>query len=686
MSAPGPIKSETSYRPDIDGIRAIAILSVVLYHSGLLYLPGGFTGVDIFFVISGYLIGGHIFSELESGRFSFLRFYYRRAKRILPAYYFVLAFTLIAGCFLLSPTELRELGRSAIAATLSASNLVFWHFSGYFDTRSEFNPLLMTWSLGVEEQFYLVVPLCMLLLTRLRRNWLWPAIIAGCILSFVLAVRALPHYPTLVFYMLPPRAWELGAGVALAVAEFNRKPTSLRASAAQVAGFAGLAMIVVPTLMLNTRTPFPGWAALPSVLGTALVIGAPASWVNRRILSLPPLVFVGRVSYSFYLWHWPILAYLRIANGNTVPWIASFLAVVTAFALAVLSFYFIEQPCRRSKRLPSPLLVRYAILSAAMLLVCSGIWVAGEFPPQNSVVAREDLAAYLPSLDPCLVGHDKLPTSSSCYDPGGMAPKVALWGDSHAAALAPAMRGLAQAQGFGFVQIGKTTCLPMVGAAIFIPPAHLSAGECLKFNRGALDMIVSDHQIRIVILTGVWRDTGNHSRWVTEETGDEPVNLTPDLARIAFQRSLRDTIQHLESAGKKVVVVDDVPGIPFDPLMRFRTEHIPARNWLAGLLGSPDAGSPGLRPTESFVPNELANTELDLALTGVPDIMRFDPSTRLCSDGHRCIYQEGDHLLYWDESHLTAVGSSSALRGFHFPSLPAAAKESPEPAGGQIHK
>jgi peptidoglycan/LPS O-acetylase OafA/YrhL len=686
MSAPIYLKSDTAYRPDIDGIRAIAILSVVIYHSGLRLLPGGFTGVDIFFVISGYLIGGHIFSELRTGRFSFLRFYHRRAKRILPAFYFVLAFTVIAGWFLLSPTEFRELGRSAFSATLSASNLVFWHFSGYFDTRSEFNPLLMTWSLGVEEQFYLVVPLFMVVLTRLRRNWLWPAILAGCLFSFVLAICALPHYPTLVFYMLPPRAWELGAGVALAVAAFNRKQDFLPAAAAQVSGLSGLVMIIVPTIVLNTKTPFPGWAALPSVLGTVMVIGTPASWVNRRILSLPPLVFVGRVSYSLYLWHWPILAFLRVAYGSTLPLMASLVAIAVSFGLAILSFYFVEQPCRRSKMLPGPLLMRYAMVSIAMLLACAGAWVAGEYPRENSVVAREDLAAYLPTVEPCLVGHDKLPTPSSCYDAGDSSPKVALWGDSHAAALAPALRRLAQAQSFGFVQLGKATCLPMVGAAIYIPPAPLSAGECLRFNRRVLDLLLSDQQIRIVILTGVWGDTANHARWVTEETGNEPVTLSLDLARIAFRRSLEETIQRLQSSGKKVVVINDVPAIPFDPLMRFRTEHIPARNWLAGLLGSSYAGSPGLHQTESFIPNGLANTELDLALAGVGSITRFDPSTRLCSDGHQCIYQDGDHLLYYDESHLTAFGSSYSLEDFRFPTLVESVDQSQTPTVEQLHK
>ena len=200
------LPASRAYRPDIDGLRALAILSVVFYHAGIHQLPGGFLGVDIFFVISGYLIGGHIHAELRAGSFSFLRFYPRRAKRILPALYAVLAFTLLAALLLLSPAETAQLARDACAATLSASNILFWGTANYFAGKSELNPLLMTWSLGVEEQFYAAVPLFMVLLARTRRPWILPATIAVCIVSFIFAAVCAPHYPILVFYLLPARA------------------------------------------------------------------------------------------------------------------------------------------------------------------------------------------------------------------------------------------------------------------------------------------------------------------------------------------------------------------------------------------------------------------------------------------------------------------------------------------------
>ena len=205
-----------SYRPDIDGLRALAILSVVLYHGGLIRISGGFTGVDIFFVISGYLIGGQICAQIRAGTFSFTGFYRRRAKRILPAFFAVLVFVLTAGLVLLSPNDLTRLARSACAAAVSVSNILFWHSASYFDTRSDLNPLLMTWSLGVEEQFYAVIPLLLVLVFRIRRNRIVSAVLIVSALSFLFSWIALAGHPALVFYMLPARAWELGIGVARA--------------------------------------------------------------------------------------------------------------------------------------------------------------------------------------------------------------------------------------------------------------------------------------------------------------------------------------------------------------------------------------------------------------------------------------------------------------------------------------
>jgi len=334
--------SSRVYRPDIDGIRAIAILSVVLYHAGVPQISGGFTGVDIFFVISGYLIGGHIYSDLMTGSFSYLHFYRLRAKRILPAFYAMFAFTIVAALVLLSPFEAWEFSKSAIAATLSSSNIYFWRHTNYFDTQNVFNPLLMTWSLGVEEQFYVVIPVLLGLLARIQRNLILLAVLTLCVLSFLLSWRELGSHPFAVFYLLPTRAWELGVGVALAIAELRRKRSIMPVSLVEWVSLTGLFLMLVPMALLTAASPFPGAAALPSVLGTALIIATPTSWINRRLLSLAPLVFIGKISYSWYLWHWPILSFLRIISGGILPPGVVALAITASLGMAFASYFFIE--------------------------------------------------------------------------------------------------------------------------------------------------------------------------------------------------------------------------------------------------------------------------------------------------------------------------------------------------------
>ena len=274
----------------------------------------------------------------------------------------------LAALLLLSPFEMWEFGKSAFAATLSASNIYFWRNVSYFQTKSELNPLLMTWSLGVEEQFYAVIPLLMVLVARFRRSWLLAAILTVSVLSFLLATYELRSQPVFVFYMLPTRAWELGVGIALAVAELRPERLHKSALQANYLSLIGIVLMLVPIVMLKANTPFPGMAALPTVLGTALVIAAPFSWNNRRLLSVPPLVFIGKISYSWYLWHWPMFAFLRIISGGKLQPTAVALAIVASLGTAILSYFLIEQPFRKSNQAPAPLLLRYALVSIAFLL------------------------------------------------------------------------------------------------------------------------------------------------------------------------------------------------------------------------------------------------------------------------------------------------------------------------------
>jgi peptidoglycan/LPS O-acetylase OafA/YrhL len=670
-SAPGRL-----YRADIDGIRAIAILSVALYHAGVPMVSGGFTGVDIFFVISGYLIGGHIFSEVRTNSFSYLRFYQRRAKRILPAFYAVLAFILLVSLVLGLPEEARETARSSFAATLSASNILFWASLSYFSPNSQLNPLLMTWSLGIEEQFYLVIPLLMVLLGRIRRSLMLPAILLVCSLSFLWACRQLIPHPGMVFYMLPSRAWELGVGVALAVAELSRRWKPLPAWMTQTLGTAGLVLMFAPIFLLRTSTPFPGAAALPSVLGAAMIIACPASWINRRILSLRPLVFMGRVSYSWYLWHWPLIAFTRVLLWGKLPVLYGVVAISAAFGAAVLCYYFVEQPFRKTSMAPRPLLFRYAMVSVAFLAVCAVIWRTDGLPRRYASMAHYESANAAGGLhaDRCLV-NDAQPgpnVSAACYPLSAGQPAVAILGDSHAAAVAPALRSMAAAQGLGFIELTRGSCLPLTGATSYSPSFPQDLERCRRFNQKAFDLINANKDIRIVVLAGYWA-TPFHRQpspvWLVTDGQAGKQVPTLDATRSLYIQGLTASIQRLQSAGKQVIVIQDAPEFDFDPYLRVKTTLIPARRVLASWLGGQDANDPGVAPLSDQDNRRMSTDVINRAVAAVAGAEFVDITTAFCNSQNLCMYRDRDQLLYGDTMHISRYGSFFALRDFHYPAL-----------------
>ncbi|HEY9128122.1 MAG TPA: acyltransferase family protein [Acidobacteriaceae bacterium] len=666
--------ADRAYRTDIDGIRSLAILSVVLFHAGIPGLSGGFTGVDVFFVLSGYLIGGHIFSELQSGRFSYLRFYQRRAKRILPAFYAVLAFILISAFFLFTPLNIYHTVRSSFWATLSVSNIAFWQQTNYFAPGAEMNPLLMTWSLGVEEQFYIIIPLLMVLLARVQRKWVLPSILAVCVGSFLYAVFSLAKYPSAAFYLLPSRAWELGVGVALAVVELERARYARRGVAAETAGLAGLIAIVLPFALYSRTTPFPGAAALPSVLGTALLLAVPQSWVSRRILSLPPLVYIGRISYSWYLWHWPVLAVLRVIYGRSaLPLPIGLIAVAAALGMAVLSYYGIEQPFRQSKSAPKPLLLRYAAVTLALLLVCGFMVKEHGFPRRYPMLAAMETVTSERGSDPCLVtdGVSAPNLAAACYPRGEGRPQVALWGDSHSGAMAPGMRAAAERSGYGFVQLGKLACLPLLGAVRYTPGLPQETPECIAFNAETLKLLQADANVRVVVLCGFWanpfrlRVAGEELTWLTPDETHERTLPTLESERALFEQALRHTVETLRSAGKQVLVLGDTPSFTYEPIWKVATDAIPAQRLLTDWLRVPEHGNPGYAAPGFQQSDRYADSALHAALNGLDGVSIVEVKAAMCSASEECFYRQGEKLFYADAHHLTADGALYALRDLH---------------------
>src|SRR5580698_4403164 len=391
------------YRADIDGLRAIAVLSVLFFHAGFSGFSGGFTGVDIFFAISGFLIGGHIYAEEQAGRFTFAGFYRRRAKRILPALYVVICATLVLGSALLSPTELRRAATESIATLLSGSNFFFWKLTDYFAVASEQRTLLMTWSLGVEEQFYLVVPLLMVWLLRFKIR-LVPALAVLSGLSFCIACYQVAHTPVSAFYLLPARAWELFGGVLVALMIAQKKlGTPISERTQHVLGGLGLLLLLLPIFFLTPAIPFPGPGALLSIAGAALVLCSPRALINRTVLSAGALRFVGRISYSLYLWHWPLLTFTRIVLGANPSRLQAAAVLAVSFLLATATYYWIEQPFRSSRTPELRLLLRYASATAFLILVCLGMRITYGMAFRAPALATVEKKLEATPEDPCLV-------------------------------------------------------------------------------------------------------------------------------------------------------------------------------------------------------------------------------------------------------------------------------------------
>ena len=362
-----------SYRPEIDGIRAIAIISVVLFHGWGSVFPGGYVGVDIFFVISGYLITSIIFREMKEGSFTYLRFYTRRARRILPALLAVIVATTAAAFLLFLPDDLIEYGRIIIYTLLFGSNFRLAAEPGYFHHSMQENPLLHMWSLSVEEQFYLLWPtLLALMLGLLPERRHKQTVLSLCILS-LLAAEALVHiWPRSAFFHLPTRGWELLAGALLAM---NFIPRTASKASAESLSAIGLVLMIAPIFLYDRETPFPGLAALAPVLGCALAIYSTENERTRvaTLLSWKPIVFVGLISYSLYLWHWPIFAFATYELLRPLTSLEAFLCVLVAVSAAVMSWRFIERPFRRGGKQPSE------ARSPARWLFIPAIGRAGQF-------------------------------------------------------------------------------------------------------------------------------------------------------------------------------------------------------------------------------------------------------------------------------------------------------------------
>ncbi len=537
------------YRRDIDGLRAIAVAAVILFHAGVPGVGGGFVGVDVFFVISGFLITGILRRETDRGRIDIVHFYERRVRRIMPALLMFFAVTLAAGLVLLVPADLVELGKEMLASLAFVSNVKFWRGADYWATLMR--PLLHTWSLSIEEQFYLFFPLLLAWLARRgpgTRRW---AIVMLAALSLAVAVMWVDLAPAAAFFLLPARLWELALGAILAL---DLVPRLANARMRQSAAAAGLAMIIIPCLLYTERTPFPGLAALIPCLGTALVIqaGREGQTAVGALLSRPLLVGLGLISYSLYLYHYPALLFAREIAGDErlpFPWMAG--AILVSLLLAAASWRWIEQPFRDSRRVGRRALFIAAATASALVTAAASWVVLADGLPGRLTAAQHHILAAGDDLDPCFMALGDAPARGAadpqCVIGAPAAPaSFAIIGDSHAAVIASAIAPLAREQGRRGRLVAAAACPPLLG----FPMTHLDGQarrDCADRMEREIAAIARDPAIDTVILTAWW------PAYVREYGEDADRLIAPAL--LATATALR---------GKKLILLYDLPQAPIN--------------------------------------------------------------------------------------------------------------------------
>lgn len=626
------------YRMDIDGLRAMAIIPVVLFHAGVPAFRGGFLGVDVFFVISGYLITRQLLETEARGWRRIFDFYERRVRRIAPAFIVMLGSVLLVITMFLPAADVMRTAKSTVAALFFAANFRFYGKTGYFDGAGEDEVLLHTWSLAIEEQFYLFFPL-LLFLFRPKNRLLALTVLA--VASIVVAQLSLAQDPAWAFYLLPARAWELLAGAMLATSNLC---ANLRGSCREVTAGIGLSLICGSIAVYDTFTPFPGVAALPPIVGAVLLLAAGEATFVGKLLSLKPLVGVGLISYSLYLWHWPIIVVSRQLFGPDN--IAMIALIAFSLVISVLSFRYIERPFRNRKTVSWKRLFATTGAAAFIISVSSVTLIAASGWPQRSPKAEQyfQAASRIETAfqnNPCLSHGPNLPPLHSCIlgNPESIVEGV-LWGDSHAAHWAPMISAVADDARLGFRQITKAGCPPIPVKMML--PTDSSRLQCPEFNARAEQYILANPQIRYVVLAANWQGLTEGSIRV----GTEGSAYTVAASRRAAKRALDQLAVTLHQHGKSLLIIGQTP-IPDQNfiLCQTRRRH----------LGVSSADCDNFSSDQPRMRDQAAQKLFADAVINA-DAKILSPFVLFCNE-LSCALSENSMPLYIDSAHLSPAGA-----------------------------
>ena len=670
-----PSEAVAAYRPDVDGLRALAILPVVLFHFKFLGFSGGFVGVDVFFVISGYLITSIIVRALEAERFSVAWFYGRRIRRIIPAFVVMLAVVSIASIVLFPPPELAQYALSAAAAAAFCSNVFFASQTSYFAGSDNTMPLLHTWSLGVEEQFYIIWPLILFACYRVGSR------VAVSVLVVVLAAASLAYsawgatskHAAELFFLPQSRAWELMLGAMLAL---GLVPAIASRWLRDGLAVAGVGMIAFAVTHFSQTTPFPGtWALIPS-LGAMLVIhsGQHRDTAVYRLLSLWPFVSLGLISYSLYLWHWPIFAFAENYAGRALTLGEGLLLIVLCLAVAAASWRYVEQPFRsgdgRAAASERASLVG-GIGSLALAASLGFVIYLGDGLPWR--LAPGTLRFYLASHDhnglrqDCFfASHKTPPNASRCTRPASVGGRydVLVWGDSHGDALFPGIEMMGENRGLTAREATKRGCPPLLGVERVddgLRTDRLGGSACELFNTAMFDELKKGPRPGLVILVARW---SMYSETTTELAGGRRVflideahqSLDIETSREVLSRGLSRTIDAVTALGIPVLLIGQAPEFFQDPNICFVERAMSHRDTSSCVRLSRQVADQRLRASKEIVMK---------VASGRPDTTYVSLDSVLCDD-QVCWAEKNDEPLYEDKQHLSSSGArfvAGALSG-----------------------
>ena len=668
-----------NYRREIDGLRALAVIPVVLFHTGFESFSGGFVGVDVFFVISGYLITSIILKEKEAGTFSLLYFYERRARRILPALFLVLAACLPFAWFWLLPSDLSAFSRSVAAVSVFASNILFWNEAGYFDTDAELKPLLHTWSLAVEEQFYIIFPLFILFAWGFGKARIALLLAVAAVASLAIAHWGAIDQPAATFYLLPTRGWELAMGALLAIYFSERDHFSNRPTFSEAGSTIGVLLILLPVFFYSEATPFPSLFALVPTLGTALIIlfGTPATLVGR-LLGSRPLVGIGLISYSIYLWHQPMFAFARHRSLDE-PGMAIMLVLSAAAILpAYLSWRFVEQPFRQRRRIGRKSVLSFALAGSLAFLA---IGLAGN--ARDGFPGRFD-AEYIATVrtaigqgfgqDACWQTITDNRSIRGACEIGHPATRkdFALLGDSHASTLTHSLDKATREHALSGLNLTYPTCPPLLASRPRNRDEQFTA--CAPLLREVFGSLEDAQLPEVLVVAARWALRMEQRRFNNLEGGVEhgtrSVWTSPETASLgyteALARDFHQSIQALLDSGRTVILVYPIPEMGW---------HVPRR------LLRIYARNRSIEPADASIDhavfrNRTARTyEAFDRLGEHPKLVRIYPEEILCNaqvEG-RCIAHHGGVPLYMDDDHLSDAGASLIVDEImqHLPELAA---------------